>query len=83
MPEVQNLQRASEKKERLRTPAGVFQTEHVVFDSGDDLIIEWWIAENAPGNVVQYLLRSDEEGVLWESILVEYGKKADTVLDSF
>lgn len=78
-----NLDRPSKARERLETPAGTFQTDHVVFDSGDDIIIEWWMANNVPGGVVKYLLRSEEEGLVWESTLLEYGKKAATELDSF
>jgi len=70
--------------ERITTPAGTFQADHVVFagiTGGGDM--EWWLSKDVPGGVVKYLLTEGNNQEVWSSALAEYGSDAVTRLDSF
>ncbi len=80
----ESIEGATVEHEKIKTPAGTFEADHVVYLSvtgeGD---VEWWITDEVPGGVVKYLISSKEEGVIWSSILKEMGKNATTILGSF
>jgi hypothetical protein len=45
--------------------------------------VEFWLAPQVPGGVVKYLISAKGEGAFWNSDLIEFGKKATTILNSF
>jgi hypothetical protein len=80
----ESVQGATVGKEKVTVPAGTFQTDHVVFMAATgEGQAEFWLAPQVPGGVVKYLISQKGEGTVWESNLLEYGKKADTVLNSY
>ena len=78
----ESVQGATVGKEKVTVPAGTFQTDHVVYMTGDGQA-EFWLAPQIPGGVVKYLISQKGQGTIWSSDLVDYGKNADTVLNSF
>lgn len=80
----ESIQGATVGKETITTPAGTFDTDHVVYLATNvEGNIEWWTTDKVPGGVVKYLLKDKEEGVVWTSTLKAKGKDATTVLGSF
>jgi len=69
-------------KEKAKVPAGTFQADRAVLMSGDGQV-EFWLAPQVPGGVVKYLITQKGKGVLWTSDLLEYGKKAATILNAY
>ena len=71
-------------KEKLETPAGTFDTDHVIYMavSGEGQV-EWWLTSRVPGGVAKYLISEKSEGVIWTSTLIETGQNATTVLSSY
>jgi hypothetical protein len=71
-------------REKVSTPAGSFDADHVVYMavSGEGQV-EWWITDNVPGGVVKYLGNDKEEGVVWTSTLKEMGRNATSILGSY
>ncbi len=78
----ESVQGATVGKEKVTVPAGTFQSDHVVYMSGEGQS-EFWLAPQIPGGVVKYLISQKGQGTIWASDLVEYGKNADTVLKSY
>jgi hypothetical protein len=78
----ESVQGATVGKEKVSVPAGTFQTDHVVYMTGEGQA-EFWLAPQIPGGVVKYQISEKGEGVVWSSDLVEFGKKATTILDSY
>ena len=78
----ESVQGATVGKEKVTVPAGTFQSDHVVYMTGDGQA-EFWLAPQIPGGVVKYLISRKGEGTVWNSDLVDYGKNADTVLNSY
>jgi len=80
----ESVQGATVGKEKVTVPAGTFQTDHVVYMAATgEGQAEFWLAPQIPGGVVKYLISQKGEGNVWTSDLIEYGKKADTVLNSY
>jgi hypothetical protein len=78
----ESVQGATVGSERITVPAGTFQSDHVVFMTGDGQA-EFWLARQVPGGVVKYLISRKGEGDIWSSELLEYGANAKTVLKSY
>jgi hypothetical protein len=90
MPPTQSLtkesvQGATVGKEKVDTPAGTFQADHVVYRAATGAgQVEFWLAPQVPGGVVKYLFSESTGGdAVWTSVLTEFGKKAISVLGSF
>jgi len=80
----ESVQGAIADKGKVDVPAGSFQADHVVYMAGSDgAQIEFWLVPQIPGGVVKYLISQKGEGVLWNSELLDYGRKAETVLNSY
>ena len=80
----ESVKGASVGQEKIDVPAGRFQADHVVFMAGGGGgQVEFWLAPQIPGGVVRYLISQSGEGILWSSDLIEFGKKATTILNSF
>jgi hypothetical protein len=80
----ESVQGATVGKEKVTVPAGTFQSDHVVYMAATgEGQAEFWLAPQIPGGVVKYLISRKGQGTVWSSDLVEYGKNADTVLNSF
>jgi hypothetical protein len=80
----ESVQGATVGKEKVTVPAGTFQTDHVVYMAATgEGQVEFWLAPQIPGGVVKYLISQKGEGTVWTSDLVEYGKKATTILNSY
>jgi len=80
----ESIQGATVGKEKVDTPAGRFEADHVVFMAATgEGQVEFWLAPQIPGGVVKYLISQKVEGEIWVSLLSEYGKKATTILKSF
>jgi len=80
----ESVQGATVDKGKVNVPAGRFQADHVVYMMGSDgSQIEFWLTPQVPGGVVKYQISQKNEEVLWSSELVEYGKKASTILNSY
>ncbi len=80
----ESVQGATVDKGKVVVPAGTFQADHVVYMApGADGNAEFWLSPQVPGGVVKYLVRQKGQGNIWISELLEYGKKATTVLKSF
>ena len=79
----ESIKGATEGKASLKTKAGVFNCNHVVFLAvyGQGKV-EWWITKEVPGGVAQYQI-VDQGNVLWKSTVIAKGKNATTVLGSF
>jgi hypothetical protein len=83
-PTPESIAGATVATETVKTPAGSFKADHIVYlSTGGEGQIEFWTTDEVPGGVVQYLLSSKDEGVIWNSILTEYGSNATTMLGSF
>ena len=78
----ESVQGATVGKEKVTVPAGTFQSDHVVYMTGEGQA-EFWLAPQIPGGVVKYLISQKGQGTIWSSDLVDYGKNADTVLKSY
>jgi hypothetical protein len=78
----ESVQGATVGKEKVTVPAGTFQSDHVVYMTGEGQA-EFWLAPQIPGGVVKYLISRKGEGTVWNSELVDYGKNADTILNSY
>jgi hypothetical protein len=80
----ESVQGATVGKEKVTVPAGTFQSDHVVYMAATgEGQAEFWLAPQVPGGVVKYLISQKGEGAVWSSELVEYGKNADTILNSY
>jgi hypothetical protein len=80
----ESVQGATVGKEKVDVPAGRFQADHVVYMAATgEGQAEFWLAPQIPGGVVKYQISQKGEGTLWNSDLVEYGKKATTILNSY
>ncbi|MCK5735471.1 MAG: hypothetical protein KAH21_03290 [Spirochaetaceae bacterium] len=80
----ESVQGATVDKGKVDVPAGRFQADHVVYMMGSgDSQIEFWLAPQIPGGVVKYQISQKDEGVLWNSELTDFGKKATTILKSY
>ena len=80
----ESVQGATVDKGKVDVPAGRFQADHVVYMAGSDgTQIEFWLAPQIPGGVVKYQISQKGEGVLWTSELTDFGKKAETILNSY
>jgi hypothetical protein len=81
----ESIEGATVGSEKVTTPAGTFQTDHVKFMSmagGGET--EWWITEEVPGGVVKYLYREEgAKGIAWTATLIETGDDAKTILKSY
>jgi hypothetical protein len=80
----ESIQGATVGKEKVDVPAGSFQADHVVFMAATgEGQVEFWLAPQIPGGVVKYMISRKGEGTVWNSDLLEFGKKATTILNSF
>jgi hypothetical protein len=80
----ESVQGATVGKEKVDVPAGTFQADHVVFMAATgEGQVEFWLAPQIPGGVVKYMISRKGEGTVWNSDLMEFGKKATTILNSF
>jgi hypothetical protein len=80
----ESVQGATVGKEKVTVPAGTFQADHVVYMAATgEGQAEFWLAAQVPGGVVKYLISKKGEGTIWTSDLIDYGKQATTVLNSF
>jgi hypothetical protein len=80
----ESVQGATVGKEKVDVPAGTFQADHVVFMAATgEGQVEFWLAPQIPGGVVKYMISRKGEGTVWNSDLIEFGKKATTILNSF
>ncbi len=79
----ESIKGATEGKVNLKTKAGVFNCDHVVFlavyGQGN---VEWWITKEVPGGVAQYKI-IDKGKTLWQSMVIAKGKDATTILGSY
>ncbi|MDA3813150.1 MAG: hypothetical protein PF570_02735 [Candidatus Cloacimonetes bacterium] len=79
----ESIKGATEGKVNLKTKAGVFNCDHVVFlavyGQGN---VEWWITKEVPGGVAQYKI-IDRGETLWQSTVIAKGKDATTILGSY
>jgi len=80
----ESIQGATKGRETITTPAGSFDTSHVVYmaASGEGSM-DWWITDQVPGGVAKYSLTGKEEGTVWTSTLIQKGTNATTLLSSF
>lgn len=79
----ESVEGATVGRETITTPAGTFDTRHVVYSSQtEEGRVEWWINDDVPGGVVKYAA-TDEGANLWTSTLIRTGSDATTELDSF
>jgi hypothetical protein len=82
-PTEESIEGATVGEERITTPAGTFDTKHVVYSSQtEEGRVEWWINDEVPGGVVKYMATEEDEE-LWTSTLIRTGSDATTELDSF
>lgn len=80
----ESVEGATVGQEKVKTPAGTFTADHVVFVSAaGEGKVEWWITGEVPGGVVKYIAKDNEQKVVWTSVLREFGKDATTVLSSY
>lgn len=81
----ESIEGATVDSEKVTTPAGTYQTDHVVFMAmGTEGEVEWWTTDQVPGGVVKYLAREQQGGTIaWTATLMETGDDADTVLSSY
>ncbi len=80
----ESIKGATVGREEVKTPAGTFTADHVVFmSSAGEGNIEWWITDKVPGGVVKYIATDNEKKEVWESILTEAGSNAKTILKSY
>ncbi len=79
----ESIEGATVGKSSIKTNAGVFNCDHVVFLAvyGQGKV-EWWITKEVPGGVAQYQI-VDQGEVLWKSKIIAKGKNATTILGSF
>ncbi|MDP8267148.1 MAG: hypothetical protein P9L97_00345 [Candidatus Tenebribacter davisii] len=79
----ESIEGATVGKASLKTKAGVFNCDHVVYmavyGQGN---VEWWISTEIPGGIAQYQI-VDKGEVLWKCTVIAKGKGATTVLGSF
>lgn len=81
----ESLQGATVGEEQVAVPAGTFQTRHVRYGTAG-AILEWWIVDDVPGDLVRYLRSVDggEEGSempqSWTVELIGYGDDAEPEL---
>lgn len=73
-----------EENVSVTIPKGTFEANRLKFDLSEEMDLNIWAAqdENIPGGVLQYKMIAGEE-VIYESVLVDYGNDAETVLNSY
>ena len=79
---AESMEGALQGEELLATPAGSFQTKHLVYKIGGSTL-EWWLSEDVPGGMVQYRIREQGGEEIYTSQLIGYGTDATTKLGSF
>jgi hypothetical protein len=80
----ESIDGATVGEEVLETPAGSFDTRHVVYQStGGQGNIEWWLTDQVPGGIVKYSVSDDSGESAWICELIDTGTNATTKLDSF
>ena len=70
--------------ENIDVPAGTFKTKHIRYGSpANQGKINIWMNKDVPGGVVKYTLTQSEGANAFTAELLDYGKGADTVLNSY
>lgn len=68
----------------LETPAGKFTSDLVVFGVSPGVHLKLWRVTEVPGGVVKYRTKdTEEEGLIYENTLLDYGSDAETKLNSY
>lgn len=80
----ESIDGATVGQQTISTPAGTYQTDHVVFvaTTGEGKV-DWWITNEVPGGVVKYQYLDNEDNIAWTSTLTATGNNATTVLNSY
>jgi hypothetical protein len=79
-----SIQGASTGKEDVKTAAGTFNADHIVYmATGGEGQVEFWTTDKVPGGAVKYQITDKKEGAVWTCTLKEMGKDAKTILKSF
>jgi hypothetical protein len=83
----ESLEGATKGYEDVTTPAGTFNSRHVIYRDVQGLA-EWWLNDKVPGGLVKYMVtqsRGEEEGEEEQYIaeIVAFGTDAKTRLQSF
>ena len=79
----ESIEGATVGKEKVKTPAGSFNADHVVYNSMGNGKIEFWLTDKVPGRVVKYSIKGQGEGSSFTAVLIDYGKGAKSILKSF
>ena len=80
----ESIQGASTGKEDVKTPAGTFNADHIVYmATGGEGQVEFWTTDKVPGGAAKYQITDKKEGAVWTCMLKEMGKDAKTALKSF
>lgn len=80
----ESIQGASTGKEDVKTPAGTFNADHIMYmATGGEGQVEFWTTDKVPGGAAKYQITDKEEGAVWTCTLKEMGKDATTILKSF
>jgi len=79
----ESLKGATVGTEKVKTPAGTFKADHVVYMAMGEGKLEFWLNDSVPGRIVKYVIKDREGKTNLTSELVDYGDGARTVLQSF
>ena len=72
---------AKKGKEKVTVPAGTFNADRIAYQDPRGKA-EWWLVPLVPGGIVKYQF-TDADGSSYTGELVEFGKKAETRLQSY
>ena len=80
----ESLKAATKGIETVKTPAGSFQAQHVVYRDVSGLA-EWWLSDAVPGGLVKYKAQNSgaDEKDEYTAEITGFGKDAKTRLQSF
>jgi len=83
----ESLKAATKGTESIKTPAGTFSADHIVYRDAYG-VGEWWVTDKVPGGLVKYQVtnsqaEADKEENKYTVELLGYGDGAKTRLNSF
>ena len=79
----ESIEGATVGKEKIKTPAGNFNADHVVYMAMGGGKLEFWLNNDVPGGIVKYIIRDKEGKANLTSELLGYGTGAKTLLKSY
>ena len=80
----ESIKAASVGNEKINVPAGTFKTKHIKYGTpANQGKINIWMNKDVPGGVVKYNLAQSEGANAFTAELLDYGKGATTVLNSY